>query len=44
MVNPIPKTSNGEKLRLNSACVVGHVRSRPVKNNGQTLLVPEGGQ
>ena len=24
-VNPIPKTSKGVKLRLNSACVVGHM-------------------
>jgi hypothetical protein len=30
-VNPIPKTSNGEKLRWNSACVVGHACSGPAK-------------
>ena len=30
-VNPIPKTSNGVKLRLNSACVVNHARSASAK-------------
>ena len=30
-VNPIPNTSNGVKLRLNSACVVNHARSASAK-------------
>ena len=32
MLNPIPKTSNGVKLRLSSVCLVCHVGSAPVKD------------
>ena len=32
MVNPIPKTSSGVKLRLNSVCLVCHADSASVKD------------
>lgn len=39
-VNPIPKTSNGVKLRLNSVCVVYHACSALVKEVGRPCLYP----